>query len=58
MTVINAINNLSRTGYPEDGKINISELKNYIYKEVSRLTNNQQKPTSRAENLEWDWVLE
>ena len=55
---INAINELSRTGYPQDGKINISELKNYIYKSVSRLTNNQQKPTSRAENLEWDWVLE
>ena len=55
---INAINDLGSTRYPEDGKINISELKNYIYKEVSRLTNNQQKPTSRAENLEWDWILE
>ncbi|WP_370001146.1 caspase family protein [Winogradskyella sp.] len=55
---LKAINELSRSSYPEDGKINISELKNYIYKNVTRLTNNQQKPTSRAENLEWDWVLE
>lgn len=52
---VKAIQELSEN---DDEKINISELKDYIYKSVTRLTKNQQKPTSRSENLEWDWVLE
>lgn len=53
---IKAIEELSESN--SDGKINISKLKDYIYKSVTRLTNNKQKPTSRSENLEWDWVFE
>lgn len=51
---IKAIQELSEK---DDEKINISELKDYIYRSVTRLTKNKQKPTSRSENLEWDWVL-
>ncbi|WP_248724763.1 caspase family protein [Seonamhaeicola sp. ML3] len=40
-----------------DGVISISEIKDYVGNEVSRLTNGLQNPTSRAENLEWDWKL-
>jgi hypothetical protein len=52
---IKAIQELSEN---DDEKINISELKEYIYRSVTRLTGNKQKPTSRSENLEWDWILE
>lgn len=37
--------------------IKISMIKDYIYRNVIKLTNNQQKPTSRSDNIEWDWVL-
>lgn len=49
---IKAINTLNGKG------IKISDLKKEIYKRVKTLTNNQQKPTSRSENIEWDWILE
>ncbi len=39
----------------QDEMITISELKEYVSKEVERLTNGAQKPTSRRENLGWDW---
>ena len=39
----------------KDGIITVTELKNYSIKEVERLTNGKQKPTSRKENLEFDW---
>lgn len=32
----------------------VSELKEYVSKEVKRLTNGAQKPTSRRESLEFD----
>ncbi len=41
----------------KDGKIMLSELKEYVQKEVERLTEGRQKPTSRIENLENDWQL-
>ena len=37
--------------------VTISMIKNYIYRSVIKLTNNQQKPTSRSDNIEYDWVL-
>jgi hypothetical protein len=49
---------IQELGENDDEKINISELKDYIYRSVTRLTGNKQKPTSRSENLEWDWILE
>lgn len=41
----------------KDGKIFISELKEYIIDNVSRLTNNGQKPTVRKENFEYDYQI-
>ena len=51
------INALYYLRYNENG-ISISQLKKYVYDKVKTLTNNKQRPTSRAENLEWDWLLE
>lgn len=41
----------------KDGKINLSELMNYLNGEVSELTNGNQQPTSRAENIINDPVI-
>jgi uncharacterized caspase-like protein len=41
----------------KDKKITVSELKDYVSDEVSRLTNGAQKPTSRRELLEYDWSV-
>lgn len=54
---INALNDLKLDKFNNEQAITISMLKDYIYKNVKELTNNKQKPTSRAENLEVDWVL-
>ncbi len=40
-----------------DGVITVNELKEYVSKEVERLTNGAQKPTSRSENLEFDFKV-
>ncbi len=40
-----------------DGKVYISELKDYIFDRVVELTNGMQNPTSRKENLENDFVI-
>jgi hypothetical protein len=40
-----------------DGIINVSELRNFLFKEVVRLTGGSQQPTSRVENLVNDWEL-
>lgn len=40
-----------------DGSITISELSAYIIQEVESLTQGSQKPTSRAENIEYDWEI-
>ena len=42
----------------QDGIILVSELQNYIYNSVFRLTDGQQKPTTRSENVEWNWELD
>jgi uncharacterized caspase-like protein len=38
-----------------DGKIMLSELQNYLRKEVTELSNGAQQPTSRIENLSMDF---
>ena len=38
-----------------DGAIMISELQKYLAMQVSKLTNNQQQPTMRIENISNDW---
>ena len=40
-----------------DGHVSVSEVKEYMEKEVLRLTNGRQRPASRKENLEWDWWI-
>jgi len=40
-----------------DNKITVSEIQNYVVKRVSELTNGQQNPTSRTENLENDFEI-
>jgi hypothetical protein len=37
--------------------IKISELKRLIYQKVTEATNRLQKPTTRSENIDWDWEL-
>lgn len=37
--------------------ISVNELKEKVTKEVERLSNGRQKPTTRRELLEWDWDL-
>jgi WD40 repeat protein len=41
----------------KDGNITVTELKDFVSKEVERLTEGQQRPTSRRENLEFDFVI-
>ena len=40
-----------------DGQITVSELRNYVFDQVVELTNGQQHPTARRENLEYDFVV-
>jgi hypothetical protein len=39
----------------KNGAVMVSELQQYLAKEVSNLTNNQQRPTFRLENISNDW---
>lgn len=41
----------------KNGKIKVSELKDFVFDRVSTLTDGQQNPTSRRENLENDFVV-
>lgn len=41
----------------DDGEVTVSELKAFVSDEVQRLTKGRQKPTSRQENLEFDFVV-
>lgn len=55
MSFINAIADWK---WDNKGSITISQLQKEIYKRVLEKTEGQQKPTSRSENVEWDWILE
>lgn len=41
----------------KDGQISVSELKTYVSDRVQKLTNGRQNPTSRKENLEFDFRI-
>jgi len=41
----------------DGGEISVSELREYVSKKVFELTNGQQKPTSREENIEFDFTV-
>lgn len=41
----------------KDGAVQVSELKDYVFDRVSELTNGKQHPTSRRENLEYDFTV-
>src|SRR5690606_37177422 len=41
----------------KNGKITISEIKNYVSQQVEVITKGKQKPTSRQENVENDFEL-
>jgi len=38
-----------------DGEVTVSELRSYVTEQVQELTNGRQKPTSRQENVEFDF---
>jgi WD40 repeat protein len=38
-----------------DKQVSVTELREYVINQVDRLTNGRQKPTSRQENLEFEW---
>ncbi|MFY0627771.1 MAG: caspase family protein [Reichenbachiella sp.] len=40
-----------------NGSVEVSELKDYVFDRVAELTNGKQHPTSRRENLEHDFVV-
>ena len=40
-----------------DGNVTVQELANYVNKRVSELTNGKQKPMSRRENIDFNWVI-
>ena len=44
-----------RADINKDGNVSTRELMNFVSAEVERLTNGAQKPTSRRENLSFDW---
>ena len=52
--ILNGLKNLAADANG-DKSVSVSELKDYVSKEVERLTNGAQKPTSRRESLEFDW---
>ncbi|MDY7396306.1 caspase family protein [Aureibaculum sp. 2210JD6-5] len=41
--------------FENEGKIRISNLTNYIVKNVYQLTKGLQNPNTRSENIDWDW---
>ncbi|WP_413700588.1 hypothetical protein ACLKMH_01475 [Psychromonas sp. KJ10-10] len=41
----------------QDGKLSTSELRKYTYQKVTELTSGQQQPTTRAYNLDNDFIV-
>jgi hypothetical protein len=57
-SIINAISKLNYDARKSGAQgVKISKLKKEVYNQVEELTDGMQKPTSRAENVEWDWEL-
>lgn len=54
--LINGLKNYT-ADIDQNGDIKLTEISSYLIEEVDRLTNGNQKPTSRAENLEYDWQI-
>lgn len=52
-------NKMADTNYfgNKNGEVSIQELSVYVNKRVSELTNNKQRPTSRKESLEFNWII-
>lgn len=46
-----------KDGGNNDKVVSVSELKNYVSRKVSELTGGLQKPVSRKENIEYDWII-
>lgn len=46
-----------KEGGNNDRMVSVSELKNYVSRKVSELTGGLQKPVSRKENIEFDWIV-
>jgi len=40
-----------------DNEINVSEIRSYVYEQVTLLSNGKQKPTARSENLSVDYRI-
>ena len=40
-----------------DNWVDVAELKNYVSRKVSELTNGKQRPVSRRENIEFNWIV-
>ena len=40
-----------------DGQVKVGELRDYVIQKVTQLTQGQQTPTSRRENLEFDFTV-
>jgi hypothetical protein len=40
-----------------DGRVSVQELLKYVSRKVSELTNDKQRPTSRRENIEFEWMI-
>ncbi len=49
--------NTKKADKNKDGNIMISELRDYVMYNVSKITKGQQNPTSRRENLEFDFII-
>lgn len=54
---INAMQALKKSDERE-GHVKVSELQEQVYRSVRELTNGQQRPTARSENIVWDWTFE
>lgn len=40
-----------------DGKVSVQELLKFVSRKVSELTDGKQKPTSRRENIDFEWMI-
>lgn len=54
--LINALRD-KQADFNKDSQITLTELQDYLFQKVPKLTNNKQKPTSRAENIRFDFAI-